>query len=210
MPGEIFWPLLLVGVFLLYAARRVPDTERLVVFHLGRASKVVGPGLVFVWPFLQMARKINIVPRSMPLPAVTLDGAAKQSIVSGTYSYVIDDPMKAVTETFDAHDATAQLVGSVLNSVLPQCTVRESVGDLRALERRCLDFVNRSARTWGVTVTEINLRDLKLPVQLLYLVAALPTQLAASLTADVGTLPEKPSGEETPDGAPVIDYKFGI
>lgn len=210
MPGEIFWPLLLVGVFLLYAARRVPDTERLVVFHLGRASKVVGPGLVFVWPFLQMARKINIVPRSMPLPAVTLDGAAKQSIVSGTYSYVIDDPMKAVTETFDAHDATAQLVGSVLNSVLPQCTVRESVDDLRALERRCLDLVNRSARTWGVTVTEINLRDLKLPVQLLYLVAALPTQLAASLTADVGTLPEKPSGEETPDGAPVIDYKFGI
>lgn len=210
MPGEIFWPLLLVGVFLLYSARRVPDTERLVVFNLGQVSKVLGPGLVFVWPFFQLAKRINIVPRSLPLPTVTMDGAVKQSIVTGTYSYLIDDPMKAVTETFDAHDATAQLVGNVLNSVLAQCTVRESVGDLKALERRCLDLINRSSKTWGVTVTEITLRDLHLPVQVLRLVAALPGQLAVSLTADVGAVPGKPSGEETPDSALVIDYKFGI
>lgn len=218
MPGAIFWPLLIVGVFLLYATRRVPSTERLVVFNLGQASKVVGPGLVFVWPFFQMARKINVAPRSLPLPAVTMDGAVKQSIVTGTYSYLIDDPLKAVTETFDAHDATAQLVGSVLNNVLPQCTLREGAGDLKALERRCLELINRSTKTWGVTVFEMNLRDLRLPVQLLRLIAAVSGQLAASLTSDVGALsgsasaktPSEPSGEETPDGVPVIDYKFGI
>lgn len=219
MPGVIFWPLLIVGVFLLFSARRVPESKRLVVFSLGQAKNVIGPGLVFVWPFFQLAKQIDVAPRSLPLPTVTINDDDQQTLVPGTYSYLVHDPMKAVTATFDAHDATAQLVATVVKTVLSQCTVRESLRDLRSVERRCVDLVNKSASTWGVTVIEITLRDLKLPVQLLRLVAHLPSQLAARLSADVGALPgasskasdlEEAGGDETLESLSLTDYKFGI
>lgn len=208
MPGYIFWPLFLAFVYLLFSARRLKDSERVIVFHRGKAEKVVGPGLVVVWQCLQKGVKVDVAPRTLPLPTVTFGGGGS-SLVIGTYTYHVHDAMQAVTNTFDAHQATSERMRNSLNWVLSRATIKESMGDLGGLRKRVIDHVNSGTNTWGVTVTDVSLKNLHLPMQVLHMIGALPDFLVSGLTLATKSIPGKSLHDFEPESVIGSRHFFG-
>jgi len=70
--------LVLVAVVAAVSLRRVGPGEQLVVHRFGRGSRTVGPGLGFVVPMLERARRVDTAPRHRWAVTTTntLDGAS--------------------------------------------------------------------------------------------------------------------------------------
>lgn len=202
MSGFSFWLFFLLFVYVLFSTRRLKDSERMVVFHKGKAVRVVAPGmeispglvvgrgLVVVCLFIEKGVRVDMAPRTLPLPAVTF-GEGGNSLVSGTYTYHVHDAMQAVTNTFDAHQATSERMRTSLNWILSRATIKESIGDLSGLRKRIIDHANSGTNTWGVTVTEVTLTNLALPLQVLRMIGAAPQYIARGLALATTRVPGK-------------------
>jgi regulator of protease activity HflC (stomatin/prohibitin superfamily) len=55
----VFWILLAI-IFLFQSLKILREDERMVVFRLGRFLKVVGPGWVWLIPFIDKGVKVNL------------------------------------------------------------------------------------------------------------------------------------------------------
>jgi len=59
MDIPIFWILLAI-IFLFQSLKILREDERMVVFRLGRFLKVMGPGWVWLIPFIDKGAKVNL------------------------------------------------------------------------------------------------------------------------------------------------------
>ena len=94
-------------MLLLSGIRFVKEHDRLVIFRLGRAIAVRGPGPCFVMPFLEQAVRVDlrIVTMSIPIQEiVTRDNVSAK--ITAVCFFQIGDPLKVVTKIADPHLAT--------------------------------------------------------------------------------------------------------
>ena len=78
--------------------RIVPETERLVVLSLGRYAGTRGPGIVFVIPFVEQVRKVDVRERFLDIPsqtAITKDNAPIDIDFLVYYSLPIYMPLRS-------------------------------------------------------------------------------------------------------------------
>ena len=96
--------------------RIVPQSEKYVVERFGRLHSVLGPGLNFVVPFLDVVRhRISILERQLPnasQDAITRDNVLLQ--VETSVFYRITEPEKTVYRIRDADGAIATTVAGLL------------------------------------------------------------------------------------------------
>ena len=91
---------ILVFVLLVVVASSIKITqeyERAVIFRLGRAVGVRGPGLVLIVPFIEKARRVDLRTITMDIPAqevITRDNVSVK--VSAVLYFRVVDPMPAI------------------------------------------------------------------------------------------------------------------
>jgi regulator of protease activity HflC (stomatin/prohibitin superfamily) len=112
--------MLVVAVGVLASALRVvPEYERAVVFRLGRMLGVVGPGLIFIIPFLDQVVRVDLreqVRRIEGETATTQDDS--RVTVDAVWGCRVVDPAKAVLEVADSETACQEMSTAVLRSVI--------------------------------------------------------------------------------------------
>jgi regulator of protease activity HflC (stomatin/prohibitin superfamily) len=111
----MYWILTAFFIFLLLSGLRIVDhKERAVVLRRGRAtSRVVGPGIVLIFPILDTLRRVSIEPFSLSLPiqsAITRDEVPIQ--LQASLDAEVRDPLSIFS---GVRDWRIQLVSQLQN-----------------------------------------------------------------------------------------------
>lgn len=152
----------------------VQEEQAVVIERLGKFNRVCGPGMHFMWPFIERKRKfteggkeyeaIDQRERAVDLPkqdVITKDNVQVQ--VDSMAYYEITDPKKAVYGVDDVIIAVNQLIKTVLRNVIGDTTLQEMLSGREAINRRLRDQVENASGDWGITIRSVELQAVSPP-----------------------------------------------
>ncbi len=153
--------------FLLTAVRVLREYERAVIFRLGRAIGVKGPGLILLIPFVDRLVKVSLRTIAHDVPAQDVISRDNVSVkVNAVVYFRTLDPMKAIVEVEDYLYATSQLAQTTLRSVCGQAELDELLSDREKINRELQEILDRHTDPWGVKVSTVELKHIDLPTEM--------------------------------------------
>ncbi|XP_039748583.1 mechanosensory protein 2-like isoform X3 [Pararge aegeria] len=168
----------------------VQEFERAVIFRLGRLRKggVRGPGLFFVLPCIDTYRKVDlrtvsfdVPPQEVsPLPSFNCIITDHQVLtrdsvtvaVDAVVYYRIKEPLNAVIRVADYSASTRLLAATTLRNVLGMRDLAQLLSDREAISHMMQTNLDVATDPWGVEVERVEIKDVRLPVQLQRAMAA--------------------------------------
>jgi len=141
---------------------RLGESDRMVVFRMGKMQAVKGPGRVIVFPWIDKIKKVNIGASAFsvpPLQFISQDGGIVE--MGAEVQYAIVDVVTMVREIADHQDILRSLGKSLLTKILTKMTVNKLIKDRRVACARILDDLNVQVRKWGVDIRSVVLSDPK-------------------------------------------------
>lgn len=153
----------------------VKEYQRAIIFRLGRLSSggAKGPGLFFVLPCTDSF--INVDMRTVtfnipPQEILTRDSVAV--CVDGLVYYRVQNPTLAVANVSNADAATQLLAQTTLRNVLSNKNLAEILSDREDIAHFMQVTLDNATDDWGIEVERVEIKDVKLPPQLLRAMAS--------------------------------------
>ena len=155
---------LLVIVALYKAVKIVPQSEKHVVERFGRLRTVLGPGINFVIPFLDIvAHRISVLERQLPnaeQDAITSDNVLVK--VETSVFYRITEPEKTVYRIRDVDGAIATTVAGIVRSEIGKIELDQVQSNRADLINKIREQVVAMVDDWGIEVTRAEILDVNL------------------------------------------------
>ncbi|ODM42050.1 SPFH domain-containing protein [Cereibacter johrii] len=153
---------LILCVFL--GVRIVPQSQKHVVERFGRLRAVLGPGINFVVPFLDViAHKISVLERQLPnamQDAITADNVLVK--VETSVFYRITEPEKTVYRIRDVDAAIATTVAGIVRSEIGKLELDQVQSNRADLIQKVREQVAAMVDDWGIEVTRAEVLDVNL------------------------------------------------
>ncbi|CAF0820480.1 unnamed protein product [Brachionus calyciflorus] len=147
----------------------VKEYERAVIFRLGRilAGGAKGPGLFFIVPCVD-----SIV--TVDLRTVTFDVPPQEILTKDSVTVTVDavvyfrifDPIQSVTKVANARYSTQLLAATTLRNILGTKSLHEILSDKESISHHMQSNLDHATDEWGVKVERVEVKDVKLPVQM--------------------------------------------
>jgi regulator of protease activity HflC (stomatin/prohibitin superfamily) len=161
-------PFLLVAIFLIgalifSALKILKEYERGVMFTLGRFTGIKGPGVIFVVPFVQDMRKIDLRVIVLNVPkqdVITRDNVSVK--VNAVVYFRIVDPGKSVIQVASPFEATSQVAQTTLRSVLGQHEMDDLLAQRDKLNASIQKILDQNTEAWGIKVANVEIKDVDL------------------------------------------------
>jgi regulator of protease activity HflC (stomatin/prohibitin superfamily) len=173
-----------VAVIVVLAVARsvkiIREYQRIVLFRLGRAIGLRGPGIVFINPVTDRTTLVDLREQYLEIPhqtAITKDNAPIS--IDFIIFYKVVDPSMSVLTVQNFAGAALNLAATTLRSVvgdMPLDDVLSKREDMNASLRVRLDDVTER---WGVKVTSVEVREVNPPPGVL---EAMTRQMSAERT----------------------------
>nr|XP_021004025.1 band 7 protein AGAP004871 isoform X3 [Parasteatoda tepidariorum] len=159
-------------VSLLFCVKVVQEYERAVIFRLGRLMKggAKGPGIFFIIPCIDTYCKVDLRTVSFDVPPQEI--LSKDSVtvaVDAVVYYRISNATIAVSNVEDYGHSTRLLAATTLRNVLGTKNLSEILSERESISHSSLD---EATDPWGVKVERVEIKDVRLPVQLQRAMAA--------------------------------------
>lgn len=160
---------------LCFTVKVVQEYERAVIFRLGRllAGGARGPGIFFILPCLDNYIKVD-------LRTVTFDVPPQEILTKDSVTVAVDavvyyrtaNPTMSVTNVEDAAKSTKLLAATTLRNVLGTKTLGEVLSDRDHICNAMQGSLDLATDPWGIKVERVEVKDVRLPVQLQRAMAA--------------------------------------
>lgn len=163
-PFMLSFYFLVAFIYVLSAIKFVKEYDRLVIFTLGKATGVKGPGLTFVWPIAQQDKKVDLRVITMSIPMqeiITKDNISARTAAVCFFQVV--DPYKSVTKVEDPFTATSQIAQTTLRSVLGQHELDDLLTERDAINHKLSAIIDRQTEGWGIKVQSVEVKDVEIP-----------------------------------------------
>lgn len=151
-------------VVILKGVRIVPQSEKFVVERFGRLQAVLGPGINFIIPFLDVVRhKVSILERQ--LPNATQDAITKDNVlvqIDTSVFYRILEPEKTVYRIRDVDGAIATTVAGIVRAEIGKMDLDEVQSNRSQLIAQIQKSVESAVDDWGIEVTRAEILDVNL------------------------------------------------
>ena len=152
-------------VFIIFkGVRIVPQSEKYVVERFGRLREVLGPGINFIIPFLDVVRhKISILERQLPnaqQDAITKDNVMVQ--IDTSVFYRIVEPEKTVYRIRNVDGAISTTVAGIVRAEIGKMDLDEVQSNRAQLIERIQENVETAVNDWGIEVTRAEILDVNL------------------------------------------------
>ncbi|MEY8829064.1 SPFH domain-containing protein [Sedimentitalea sp. XS_ASV28] len=155
---------ILVVIIIFKGVRIVPQSEKHVVERFGRLHSVLGPGINFIVPFLDVVKhKISILERQ--LPNATQDAITKDNVlvqIDTSVFYRILQPEKTVYRIRDVDGAIATTVAGIVRAEIGKMDLDEVQSNRAQLISRIQESVESAVDDWGIEVTRAEILDVNL------------------------------------------------
>jgi len=160
---------------LCFCLKIVQEYERAVIFRLGRLMQggARGPGIFFIIPCIDTYRKVDLRVVSFDVPPQEI--LSKDSVtvaVDAVVYFRISNATVSVTNVEDAARSTKLLAQTTLRNILGTKTLAEMLSDREAISHQMQSTLDEATDPWGVKVERVEVKDVRLPVQLQRAMAA--------------------------------------
>jgi|MonGeyMetagenome_1017769.scaffolds.fasta_scaffold19100_3 regulator of protease activity HflC (stomatin/prohibitin superfamily) len=165
--------LIIIIAILAYSIRIVPEYQRIVKLRLGKFKGIYGPGIVFIIPVIDRPITIDLRVLSIDLSsqrALTKDNV-EVTVDAAVYMRVID-ASKAVLSVTDYRSATVTLGAAVLRDVIGMVDLDTLLTQREEVAKKIASIIDEHVSPWGVKVTAVAIKDIKLPDTLVRAMAA--------------------------------------
>ena len=153
-----------VIILLSAAIKIVQEYERGGVFRLGRWVGLRGPGLVFLIPFIERMRKVDLRVITMDVPqqeCMTMDNVTVT--VDAVIYFRIVEATDAILKVLDYIKATSLLAATTLRNVVGQSELDELLAHRDRLNEKIQGVVDEGTNPWGIKVSMVEVKDVELP-----------------------------------------------
>jgi len=160
---------------LCYCVKVVQEYERAVIFRLGRLKKggASGPGLFFILPCIDNYRCVDLRTVSYEVPPQEMLSRDSVTVsVDAVCFYKISNPLAAVCNVGNYTHSTNLLVATSLRNVLGTKTLAEILSERETICHVMEHILDEATRPWGVKVERVEIKDVRVPVQLQRAMAA--------------------------------------
>jgi regulator of protease activity HflC (stomatin/prohibitin superfamily) len=155
---------LLAIMGLLLSLRIIQQYERGVLFRLGRVIGTREPGLTFIIPIIDRLRHVSLRIVTMPIQSQEIITRDNVSIdVAAVAYYRVTDAVKSVVAIENVIAAINQIAQTTLRKVVGQHTLDETLAETDRINRVIREILDVTTEAWGVVVTLVELKDIKLP-----------------------------------------------
>jgi SPFH domain / Band 7 family len=142
--------------------------ERAIVLRLGRFIGLRGPGLFWIFPF------VDTVTRTIDQRMITTGFAAEQTLTSDTVPvnvdavlfWVVHDPEKAALEVQNYPVAVSWAAQTALRDIIGRTSLADLLRGRDKIEQELQQLIDERSTPWGVTVHSVEMRDIVIPSQL--------------------------------------------
>ncbi|KAM7541173.1 hypothetical protein Aperf_G00000027036 [Anoplocephala perfoliata] len=162
-------------ISIFFCIKVIAEYERAVLFRLGRIlpGGAKGPGLFFTVPCLDMIRKVDL--RTVTFDVPPQEVLTKDSVtvaVDAVVYYRIYNPVVAITNVEDADRSTRLLAATTLRNVLGTKNLSDILSERDSISGMMQTMLDEATDPWGVKVERVEVKDVRLPVQLQRAMAA--------------------------------------
>ena len=165
MSWLIYFVIAIVVIILLSAAIKiVQEYERGGVFRLGRWVGLRGPGIVFIIPFIERMRKVDLRVITMDVPqqeCMTMDNVTVT--VDAVIYFRVVEVTDAILKVLDYIKATSLLAQTTLRNVVGQSELDELLAHRDRLNEKIQIVVDEGTNPWGIKVSMVEVKDVELP-----------------------------------------------
>ena len=170
--SNLIIPIVAVILFLLSAIRILNEYERAVVFTLGRFTRVAGPGLIIVIPFIQTIVRVDMRVIVMDIPPQDVISKDNISVkVNAVLYFKVIQADKAIINVEEFFSATSQLAQTTLRSVLGQHELDDMLSEREKLNNHIQKIIDDATDAWGIKVTNVELKDIDLGESMVRVIA---------------------------------------
>jgi regulator of protease activity HflC (stomatin/prohibitin superfamily) len=162
----------LLMLILYNTVKILKEYERGVVFFLGRFQKVKGPGLILLFPGIQIMTKVDL--RVIVLDVPTQDVISRDNVsvkVNAVIYFRIVDPEKAVIRVANVFEATSQLSQTTLRSVLGQHELDDMLSERERLNEDIQGILDQRTDNWGIKVANVEIKHVDLDESMIRAIA---------------------------------------
>src|SRR5580658_3768065 len=150
----------------MFGFRVITQYEKGIVFRFGRALPGIRePGLIWINPFTDRLRKVNMQIVVAPVPgqeAISRDNVTLR--VDAVVYYRVIDPLKAIINVQDYTYAVSQVAQTSLRSVIGQSTMDQLLSDRATVNAHLKNVIDApTEQPWGIRVERVEVKDVSLP-----------------------------------------------
>lgn len=167
MESNLFlYGIIVLGVIMLLsqALKVVQEYERGGVFRLGRFVGLRGPGLIFLIPFIERMRKVDIRVITMDVPqqeCMTLDNVTVT--VDAVVYFRVVDAAAAILKVSNYVKATHLLAQTTLRNTVGQSPLDDLLSQRERLNEKMQKVVDEGTDPWGIKVSMVETKEVQLP-----------------------------------------------
>jgi len=172
---SIFLIIITVPFSLCLCVKVVTEYERAVIFRLGRLRKggSKGPGIFTVIPCIDTYRCVDLRTVSFDVPPQEI--LSKDSVTISVDAIVmicVIDSQRALLTVDDYSHSTRLLAATTLRNVLGTKNLAEILSERETISHIMQTSLDDATDPWGVKVERVEIKDVRLPVQLQRAMAA--------------------------------------
>ncbi|CAM2103491.1 stomatin isoform X1 [Lepidochelys kempii] len=172
---SFFFVLITFPVSIWLCIKIIKEYERAIIFRLGRIGRggAKGPGLFFILPCTDSFIKVDMRTISFDIPPQEI--LTKDSVtvnVDGVVYYKVQNATLAVANITNADSATRLLAQTTLRNVLGTKNLSQILSDREEIAHSMQVTLDEATDEWGIKVERVEIKDVKLPVQLQRAMAA--------------------------------------
>ena len=154
----------ILGVIVLFSLRVAMQYERAVVFRLGRYNRTAGPGVYFLFPFIEWKTTLDLRTKTAIVEAqetITRDNVPIK--INTVIWQRIVDPKRAVLEVAEVGNAVIQVAVTTLRSVIGQHTLDDVLKEQDNIAHLIETAVDKVTAPWGVKVERVQMKNVEIP-----------------------------------------------
>jgi len=156
--------IVIVIAFIATAVRIVREYERLVQFTLGRLVGAKGPGVVFIFPFINRVNKIDLRERYLEVPhqtCITKDNAPTD--IDFLIYYKVTEATQSVVQVQNFEGASIGIATTTLRAVVGDIPLDELLAKREQINQVLRTKLDEVTERWGIKVTNVEIREIRPP-----------------------------------------------
>jgi len=163
--GCLLVPLAILALLFLSGLRVVQEYERSIIFRLGRYTSIKGPGLYWLFPFIEKQRVVDI--RTITLSVERQETITKDSVtvkVDAVVWYRVVNPARAIISVADYRNAVHQVALTSLRNIIGQHVLDEVLKERDTINHTLQKIVDVATEPWGIKVEMVEMKDIEIPL----------------------------------------------
>jgi regulator of protease activity HflC (stomatin/prohibitin superfamily) len=157
--------ILFIFYFVFSSFRVLPEYERLVVLRLGKYAGTRGPGLTFIMPILETARKVDMRERFLEIPRQTAISKDNTAIdIDFLVYYRVVNPKLSILEIENVVQASLNIAATTLRAVIGDIELDEVLAKREQINDVLRVKLDEVTERWGIKITRVEIREVEPPM----------------------------------------------